>query len=535
MNKFNNTLDILLEADHRKTMVNKMEIPQNLADFLHQFSSKHSIWFANQIVKIPNYEDIRPSAKLAWVQTSIRPQMTAISDWVRGEQNVNLRQYDWAGALQAAEEWHQRIAAEAEGKLEPIEIPDSSTLIKQYDDGFYWLDLNTRSCGEEGSAMGHCGTTNMGDTLFSLRSQKGAHVTMAISPDEETWYQCKGKGNAQPHEKYHKYIANILAELGVTLFKPEYNSQDDFNDETFREYVSANPDEFDNASELQDKIEDSGYAAFQKAEEEAEEYNKNFEHGYVSITYDEYAYADAGYTITLEGVELLEEIGWRNSAPYKEILDVSSEEVDVSEHAGNIDVEYRMNYDGYNHEPSPMVEELASMVEDLEQDYAENRAKLAELMLELGHINELPFDLKLVDQIRDDDEDLWDAVDNDGIQVFSTSFRTRDIDDEEVDKFAEALIKPVNDVIDSIVNAERGEQTEFNFESYRKAVDVNENFTLVVTHSYLMVGVRIYFKPMSVPKSKENFYLYIVKYLRKDRSFEKFSWKIRAIAKEMGI
>jgi hypothetical protein len=84
--------------------------------------------------------------------------------------------------------------------------------------------------------MGHCGNTNKGDTLYSLRDRnKSPHVTAAIDTKKGIVYQMKGRNNKKPIDKYHKYIVDLLMsdelETGVKLlgFGSEYDRVNDFN------------------------------------------------------------------------------------------------------------------------------------------------------------------------------------------------------------------------------------------------------------------------------------------------------------------
>jgi len=83
-----------------------------------------------------------------------------------------------------------------------------------FDDGYYWIDLETNSDKDEADAMGHCGTTNYGDTLYSLRKKQSPHVTTAVK--KGTVFQMKGRKNERPIEKYHKYIFELLSYPNVS-------------------------------------------------------------------------------------------------------------------------------------------------------------------------------------------------------------------------------------------------------------------------------------------------------------------------------
>lgn len=70
--------------------------------------------------------------------------------------------------------------------------------------------------------MGHCGRTNVGNILISLRSKRpysendtitDSHVTIAYGEDDSIFYQVKGKKNQKPSEKYFPYIYDLIFSL----------------------------------------------------------------------------------------------------------------------------------------------------------------------------------------------------------------------------------------------------------------------------------------------------------------------------------
>lgn len=136
--------------------------------------------------------------------------------------------------IEVSEKWHNELKASGLVKSE------KGTVLKEYSDGYYWIDLGTNDCKEEADAMGHCGMTGA-DTLVSLRKRKmkgiESFVTMAIDKEDEeedgyveygTIYQIKGKNNKKPNSEYHKYIVDFMCDYMVFGYSPEYNSDDDF-------------------------------------------------------------------------------------------------------------------------------------------------------------------------------------------------------------------------------------------------------------------------------------------------------------------
>jgi hypothetical protein len=105
-------------------------------------------------------------------------------------------------------------------------------------EGFYWVDLQTNESTEECSRMGHCGRTNSGNTLYSLRETRKlnkdytinrSHLTAAIGEDDNIIYQLKGPKNSKPKEIYHPFITDLIINSPINGFGYEYDSKNDFN------------------------------------------------------------------------------------------------------------------------------------------------------------------------------------------------------------------------------------------------------------------------------------------------------------------
>jgi hypothetical protein len=158
-------------------------------------------------------------------------------------------------------EWHKSI--KASGKI----LRESGKIIKEYPDGYYWVDLMTRSAVDEAQAMGHCGTTSA-DTIISLRRKsEGGYiepfVTMAAYKNNMDKFtsivQIKGKNNTKPVAKYHPYIVSFLMDesLGACFIgKSEYSPEDDFHisdlkdTNQIKEMLLNRPEQFDSRSDI---------------------------------------------------------------------------------------------------------------------------------------------------------------------------------------------------------------------------------------------------------------------------------------------
>lgn len=254
---------LLLEKDHRQK-IKTMGIPDDVANYLHNFNNKYSLWFADKIKDMNGFQ--WSGNKINWIEVNILNQMQGIMDWVRNVPNINLKQYKWVEAVEAQQEYHDKLEAAT------LEGQEDNKIIKKYNDGFYWVDLETtRDCSER-ELMGHCASTDRGDTLYSLRKYTPqtqtieAFITISISPDEGIWYQCKGKRNSKPKEEYYFYIADILIDKKVLKYRHEYGSTHDFTNQDLAEYVQKHSNEIANADKILEEIEEDniGYKDFEK-------------------------------------------------------------------------------------------------------------------------------------------------------------------------------------------------------------------------------------------------------------------------------
>ncbi len=179
-------------------------------------------------------------------QVPITLKINHIVDWLksplRQDEETDLSKYHTLDdAFQEAKEWHDELRASGVIKEEHGKV------IKIFDDGWYWIDLETTEDLDEAEAMGHCGRTTEGTTLYSLRKNMSPHVTMAINTKEGYITQCKGRNNKKPIEKYHSYIVDLMIDkdFQADKFFLEYDTGDDFsiddlNDEMYKKLITNN-------------------------------------------------------------------------------------------------------------------------------------------------------------------------------------------------------------------------------------------------------------------------------------------------------
>jgi len=181
--------------------------------------------------KIPNYQFYLKDKYLELKWQEKEPYFTnyyvnPILDWlkspIREEEEVDLSQYTTlAKAHQRAFAWHEDLKATG------IITDESGEILLSFDDGYYWIDLQTTESEEEANAMGHCGRTSDGSTLYSLRKKQSPHVTASINtlcndPNDGNYldysivFQMKGRENKKPVKKYYPYIEELLSYPNVS-------------------------------------------------------------------------------------------------------------------------------------------------------------------------------------------------------------------------------------------------------------------------------------------------------------------------------
>ena len=113
-------------------------------------------------------------------------------------------------------------------KKSRIEGEDYNT-IKQYNNGFRWLQLLTkRACETEGGAMNHCASqkdpSSLRSLMFSLVDKDGApHVTVSLDAaarKNASTNEIKGNSNMKPKKEYQPYIADFLKKEDFTNYAP---------------------------------------------------------------------------------------------------------------------------------------------------------------------------------------------------------------------------------------------------------------------------------------------------------------------------
>ena len=93
---------------------------------------------------------------------------------------------------------------------------EEDKIIHEFDNGYYWYDIQSHACDFEGKEMGHCGRGEQG-SLVSLRAGGGRKMKpfVTLEFDGTTLYQIKGKGNTAPKKDLWPYVDWFIENMGV--------------------------------------------------------------------------------------------------------------------------------------------------------------------------------------------------------------------------------------------------------------------------------------------------------------------------------
>jgi hypothetical protein len=251
--------DFLFEKKNNLNKIKKFANQPVIYDWANNTDEYLSIWLADIIVKeLKILTNIADAEKLKSYLSgevnkkydrlverlilSMSDEVSSILDYVNSplhDNKPNIRNLSLKAAYKLSEEWHEEIKNNQSGIIED----ESGDIIMTFPDGYYWINLLKKQCEDEADAMGHCGTTNNGTTLLSLRKNKEPHVTIAWNENDNIFTQIKGKGNTKPIDRYHPYIVDLIIKLDISGFKSEYDRSSDFDVE-------------DLSSELTEKLEE---------------------------------------------------------------------------------------------------------------------------------------------------------------------------------------------------------------------------------------------------------------------------------------
>jgi len=259
---------LLLEVDFKKIVTQKMGLGEKVFDIIRlNIDKKYIILVANYIKKVfdrlPNnyteesyqidftnvacntFNEFKNSVlsdnnrpKMDLKELSILDIRRYTTEW-NGIKDYRtnvlptpvLTDMTWEEAYNKSVEWHESIKVDEDAtgiSKDILEVAPNAEIIHKFDDGYVWIDVHESSCRELGKTMGHCATTNKGDTLLNLVKDKFV-VTVAFDYDG-TYWQMKGTNNTKPM-KYAKYIEWLFTNEGdyqLEAYKVEYQPENDF-------------------------------------------------------------------------------------------------------------------------------------------------------------------------------------------------------------------------------------------------------------------------------------------------------------------
>ena len=222
MKYLSNYYNYILEKRDHTNKIKKFANNIKIINWANNLDSDMSLWLANQLViklkddaKKRGYSDEVISGYLKGenqeldkvtdnVMNILNQYFIKVLDYVNSplhDNKPNVNKLTLNDALEKSNSWHKEIE-QNQGKQ--IEDEDGE-LVMEFPDGFYWIDLQTRRSEQEGESMGHCGNTNEGTTILSLRRNRYPYVTVAYDENNKIITQIKGRGNKKPVPSFYHY------------------------------------------------------------------------------------------------------------------------------------------------------------------------------------------------------------------------------------------------------------------------------------------------------------------------------------------
>lgn len=228
------------DARNKKFLIltNKVGLNDKTAtDFIELFGNR-CIIMANIFFEDYSKEEI----KKYYLTANDKNMLTGIRDFINVEHNGDIsafKTYSFNELLSEAEEWHKNLK-----QKDDYNYDENNEIVIDYRNGqrngYYWARLSdSNSCAEEAKRMGHCGSSI--GVLYSLRlvttevDKYGKNievsksvVTASINEETGEVYQCKGRFNQKPDEKYRDMIFDFYKKY-ATGYVGEYENEEDFS------------------------------------------------------------------------------------------------------------------------------------------------------------------------------------------------------------------------------------------------------------------------------------------------------------------
>lgn len=229
------------EKNNSAIITDKLELTLDQAIELKSYHKKYDLALANMLQKDFMNDDSGGLTFSEWYTRNIskyKPKIQGLVDWLTGRNerpnpsepdSLNVKDISFTQALQYSKDWHEHIAKVSYTVSRDADVrQEQENALIVFQDGSYWIDLETSNDSDEAEAMGHCGNTSA-DTLISYRDNEGnPHLTMAFNYSDRSYQQLKGKGNSKPSPKYHDVIYRIFKELDINSYRSKYDPEDDF-------------------------------------------------------------------------------------------------------------------------------------------------------------------------------------------------------------------------------------------------------------------------------------------------------------------
>jgi len=221
-----NKLSGLISENKKDIIINKIGLPEKVAEEIERKYGKYAIWVANSfngflLSLLVKKSELTPSDIEAYWK-NLSGNYDYVYDWLRGRssgpvietEKLDFKNLSLEDAVEKANDWHDKLKEISSGQI----LDEEGDVIMTFPDGFYWIKLNKSYCEKESEAMGHCGR---GDgVLYSLRKDKYPFVTADIK--NGLIRQMRGRANTKPLAKYHPYILDLILSDEVRGF--DYNS-----------------------------------------------------------------------------------------------------------------------------------------------------------------------------------------------------------------------------------------------------------------------------------------------------------------------
>ena len=303
----------------------------------------------------------------------------------------------------------------AKEDLENKEDPDG--IIHEFDDGYYWYNLNTHNCSVEAERMGHCGSDSRG-TLVSLRQRKekrkasSSYVTMTWEPNDRILYQIKGRGNSAPEWELWEYIDWFIKNAPINDVRETGEHSNDISgfEEMNAHLQEENPD-----------VSFEGVLNIDEIQEAIDEVVNDYEGEYTSIYAEAQDPADWGGDGTYVGIYVNCDVSFDINLGWPGVVRRDNDYYSADEaDSGDInDMLDSIPYDSYGREARDFVSEIG----------------LDDLGYELpGEDAEVEYEVEMLEGVQPDDSPAGE-----GTQTAHLRVRIRTTETPSVDNVDDAV------------------------------------------------------------------------------------------------